>query len=83
MKCTRLTSQARLLIPRGLAHVVRKARSWLNTSIVLLVVVVDILSSNEKVTRSYSPTIAITHLTKMRTPITIVSTISTRNTPGI
>ena len=44
---------------------------------------VDIPSSKERVSSGHSPTMAITHLTKMRIPIIIVRTTSTRNTPGI
>jgi hypothetical protein len=62
---------------------VRKALSWLNTSTALHVVDVDILSLNEGTSNGHSPTMAITHLTKMRTPIIIVRTTSAINTPGI
>lgn len=83
MKCIRLTSQGQSLGLRSHAHVARKAHSWQSTSIVLLVVDAGILSLNEKASRDYSPTIAMTHLTNSRTPIISVRTISTRNTPGI
>ena len=82
-KCTRLTSQEISLGPRSLARVVRKGHSWLNTSTVLLVVDVATLNLSERTNNGHSPTMAITHLTKMRTPIIIVRTISTMNTPGI
>ena len=83
MKCTRLTSLEILLGPRSLARDVRRAPSWLNTSTVLPVVDVGILSSSERAISSHSPTIAITHLTKRSTPTIIVITMSAMNAPGI
>jgi hypothetical protein len=68
---------------------VKRALTWLSITIVMHVVVAVTRSSSAKVKEKasssdfYSPTIAIIHLTKIKMPITIVTTPFTMKNPGM
>jgi hypothetical protein len=97
IKCTKSISLVRLPQTREHVPDVRRVLSWQNISTVSLVADAVTLSSSAKTQRNrpnplkfllvlsvqdYSPTIAMTHLTKMSTPTIAVRTTSIMNNPG-